>query len=340
MFSYRGEQPSLTTEYKLVAVDQTGASREKVATVHVPQRGWHKLDDFRRRFGYPSALCNLNGVTLYAVFIKQAKACLCSSDYPVAVWNLKSTEVPWEMATSPMVCFNDQLWLVGGSTADPGNMTNKIACYSPATGKWSEKTDAPWAPRMGHACLVKQKQVWVLGGLDANGNALRDVWSCDASGRWQRHADQAWPARCMFAATDFQDQIWVYGGVTEPFGDPLDDMWRSADGKSWQLYTATPRESDDRMIGKPIGCTLQVIRGELNLIGTFRKGKLDEPRQFILQQGQETWARNGIPLEQAWHRQGGTTFSLSSVEYKGLVFLRSLNYQTADNPTDLNVYVP
>ena len=34
------------------------------------------------------------------------------------------------------------------------------------------------------------------------------------------------------------------------------------------------------------------------------------------------------------------THSLLSVEYKGLVFLRSLNYEIYDNPTKLYIYLP
>ena len=67
---------------------------------------------------------------------------------------------------------------------------------------------------------------------------------------------------------------------------------------------------------------------------------MTQARQFIFDEGQRTWNESQIPDEKAWHRQGGNTFSLLSAEYKGLLFLRSLNYETANNPTYLNVYVP
>lgn len=192
---------------------------------------------------------------------------------------------------------------------------------------------------MGHACVVFQQQVWVLGGMDANGNALNEVWSCDAPGKWTRHAPTAWSPRCMHAATVFQNKIWIYGGVTAPFGDPLEDLWTSRDGTTWERYTTIPHDAG-KPIGKPLGCALQVVNGKLHLLGSFRNETTLRSRQFILEEAQQTWRVSEIQDAQSWHQQGGNTFSLLSTEYKGLVFLRSLNYQTADNPTGLQVYVP
>ena len=83
-----------------------------------------------------------------------------------------------------------------------------------------------------------------------------------------------------------------------------------------------------------------MLNKELNLLGTFRAGTSTPSRQFIVQEGQQTWHPSPISVEKAWDQQKGNTFSLSSVEYKGLLFLRSLDYRTADNPTNLNMFVP
>ena len=349
-FSYRNEKPSLTWIYKLVALDAIDPDKrqEQETTVQVLQSGWYKLDDFRIQFGYPSVLCNVDGVKLYGIFVKQGNACLCSSVYPVAVWDVETAEVPDKMATSPAVCLANQLWLVGGSTADSRNFSNKVWSYSPKSGGWSQRADAPWTPRMGHACVIMQNRVWVLGGFDADGNALKEVWSCGVNGDWKKHAAPDWPARCMHAAI-FRiglssvdpdgGKMWIYGGVTEPFGDPLDDIWTSSDGETWQQVMTIPTYQD-KPIGKPIGCALQELNGELNLLGTFREGTITQAWRLIFDDGQRTWNASQIPNERAWHRQGGNTFSLLSEEYKGLLFLRSLNYETANNPTSLNVYVP
>jgi Galactose oxidase, central domain len=340
-FSYPDQNLSLTFVYKLVALDATDPDKrqERQISVAVVEPGFRRVDGFRSRFGYPSVLCNMDDVKLYSIFVNQGKPCLCSSAYPVVVWEVETAEVPDNMATSPAAYLGNQLWLVGGSAADTTNFSNQVWLYSPESGAWTQQADVPWKPRMGHVCVVRENRVWILGGLDANGNALKEVWSSGVNGDWKQHAAAAWPARCMHAAILFNKKLWVYGGVTEPFGDPLDDMWTSSDGETWNSYTAIPRV-DDKPAGKPLGCALQELKHELNLLGTFREGTITEAKRFILDEGQQTWSGSGIPEEKAWHRQGGNTFSLTSVQYKGLVFLRSLNYQVADNPTSLNLFVP
>ena len=341
-YPYSEQKPSFTSVYKLEALDATDPNKKQPqeTTVQVFESGWHKVGDFRERFGYPSVLCNMGGVKLYGIWVRQGKACLCSSEYPVVVWAVETATVPDKMATSPAVCFNNQLWLVGGSTADSTNFSNQVWAYSPESGEWSPRADALWTPRMGHACVVMQNRVWVLGGLNADGKALNDVWSGGVNGDWTKHAATAWPARCMHAAIVRQGKIWIYGGVTEPFGDPRDDMWTSSDGVKWDNDTPTPKYENNQPIGKPIGCALQELNGKLNLLGTFRDRDITKDLRFIFNDGQRTWKENQLPEEGAWYPQEENTFSLLSAEYKGLLFLRSLNYEIANNPTDLNVYVP
>jgi hypothetical protein len=263
----------------------------------------------------------MNGVKLYGIFVKQGEACLCPSAYPAAVWDLENAAVPEKMATSPAVCFTNKLWLVGGSTADPRNVSNQVWSYK--EGLWSKH---------------------------ANGNALNEVWSSDMQGKWQRHPlppSAAWSPRCMQAVTIFQNRIWMYGGVSEPFGNPLEDIWKSPDvkegtpwdGATWEPYKFKPQHLG-QPIGKPLGCTLQVVNGQLHLFGTFSSGTSTNSMNCLLLESQARWSSSLIQLENSWDQQGGNTFSLLSTEYKGLVFLRSLNYQTADNPTSLHVYVP
>ena len=203
---------------------------------------------------------------------------------------------------------------------------------------------------MGHACVVAKDRVWVLGGMDAAGKTLQEVWSWDGLGEWKRHPDAGWRPRCMPAVTNFpdkilanektvlKDRIWVYGGATEPFGDTLRDMWTSRDGDTWERWEPDKNIPQDG--AEPLGCALQVLNGELHLLGTFRKGTEAKARQLILDRGQRTWSSDEIAHTKSWHRQKANTFSLLSVEYKGLIFVRSLNYETADNPADLTRFVP
>jgi len=335
-YLYRKDSPDLASNlYKLVATDQADQKRdEQLITVHVLQSGWHVVD-FRRRYGYPVVLVSMNQIKLYGIFIKDGKPSLCSSKHPYSVWDLENNNVPEKMATSPGVCFDNKLWLVGGSSVDPDNFSNQFLSYDVEEGLWSDSNPrAPWKSRMGHACVVFRDKLWVMGGMDENGNALRDVHSLDSNGNWETHENAEWEPRCMFAATTFGDRIWIYGGVAEPFGDSKVDLWTSEDGEEWRPYpTKIPQE-----VGKPISCTLQEVNGQLNLLGSFRKDQSVRDFKLELNEDQEIWSVN--PIANGWDPQGQNTHSLLSVEYKGLVFLRSLNYEIYDNPTKLYIYLP
>ena len=140
----------------------------------------------------------------------------------------------------------------------------------------------------------------------------------------------------MFAATATRrgdrDKLWLYGGLTEPFSDPLDDMWSSEDGKTWVQYATTPRENNNPA-GKPIAAALMVIKEKLTLFGSFRSGTTVKQKKFILQEGQNVWKSDEVPT--GWDDQGGNTFSLAAVQYKGLIFLRSLDYRTRRKKEDV-----
>lgn len=337
-YEFYKDKPSFTTVYKLVATDEADRSRkiEKELTVQFLQSGWHAVDF--PRYGYPAVLFNMNQnqVKLYAIFIKNEKASLCSSTHPYAVWDLENEVVPEKMETSPGVCFDNKLWLLGGSSVYSNNFSNRICTYDTKSGHWNDQKVA-WNFRMGHAAVVFKNRLYILGGIDVNGNTLNDVWSLGSDGNWQQHPDANWEPRCMFAATVFEDRIWIYGGAAEPFGDPMDDMWTSGDGEKWDRYQIIPKLAGDS-IGKPISCTLQVVKGELNLMGFFRRDQTVRANICILNENQETWfvSEVGTP----WDQQVQNTHRLLSVEYKGLVFLRSLNYEIHNNPTKLYLYLP
>jgi hypothetical protein len=364
-YSYLADPPSETDTavYKLVVTDRTDPKieQEKEVTVRVLKRGWRSLTEFGPRFGYPSVLCNMDGVKLYGIWMKNGKASLFSSTHPWVTWNPENGNVPEKMSTSPAVCFLNRLWLVGGGAIDTRKCSNQVWSYKP--GGWVRHKDAEWRPRMGHACLVMNDQIWILGGMLEDGNSLNEVWSWDGEGEWKRHKNAAWSKRCLQAATNFPamievnedgeegfqkrkivpvDRIWIYGGVTEPYGDPLDDMWTSSDGENWEPYPSETTVDYKPPGGKPMGCALQVVNGKLHLLGTFRSGAETPSTHFVLDEAHYEWRPSPVLFDGSWHRQVGSTFSLSSVEYKGLVFARSLYYETPedDELPALNLFVP
>jgi hypothetical protein len=340
-YEYRDETPSLTSLYQLVATDRKDSAnkKSKTLTIQVLNPGWHVID--LASYGYPALLCNMNGVKLYGIFLKEGRARLYSSRYPISVWILEHEEVPAGMETSPGVCLDGRLWLVGGSSADPRRCSNSIWSYrKEETGegtwnKWEEQ--AGWMSRMGHGCVVFDHKIWILGGFGRNGETLNDVWSFDPKGGFKDHGSAPWPARCMFATAVFGGKIWIYGGATAPLANPLEDMWTSEDGEKWYPYETTPRDSGSP-IGEPIGCAMEVVGKKLNLMGSFRRDTTVKAKHLVLEEGQKTWRTN--ELQDPWYQQDLNTFSLSAVGYKGLVFLRTLSYETQDRPAKMTLYIP
>lgn len=336
-YTYKEERPDLPdTEYELTAFDQADASRSQTVklTVHVLQPGWHAVNF--PKYGYPAVLCSLNDVKMYGVFIKRGRACLCTSRHPSAIWDLENDRVPDDMATSPGAGFNNRFWLVGGSSVDPDNCSNHICCYDIEQGRWQEN-QAPWTARMGHACVTFNKRLWVMGGLDADGNPLQDVHSMDANGNWRPHDDAPWDPRCMPAAAACRGRLWIYGGCEEPFGNPRTDMWRSLDGDTWEPYRYLPRP-DNGDLGQPISNALQDIGGRLHLLGSFRDENTVRALMFELDEAQQSWF--DIPVNLPWGQHMQNTHSLSGATFNGLLFLRPLDYRIEDNPARLYLYKP
>lgn len=331
---YTEEKPSILALYELVAEDKNQSSNKesKNLTVQVLEKGWHKMNF--ECYGYPSALCNMNDVKLFGIFIKVNKASLYSSEYPLSVWKPVYAEPPAEMYTSPAVCFDSKLWLVGGSTADPDKCSRKVYCYE--NGLWRAINNVPkeFTARMGHTCVVFKKKLWALGGLDDRGNALNEVWSLGTDGKWQKYNDASWEPRCMFAATVFKEKIWIYGGAKLPFGESLNDLWFSDDGENWSNYAPRPTEE------KPIGCALQAIENKLNVLGSFEKNSTIVARRFVLDESYERWDSSEI-TGAAWLEESKSKFSIQSVEYKKVVFVTWLDYRLCDSSRkqDLNIYV-
>ena len=316
----------------------------------------------------PTLLLNAKDVSLYVVFrhIFQGKdrAFLFQTKNPFGPWRFVKTSVhdqpagiciPEGFSTSPGVYYDDKLWLVGGSQVDPDVVSNTIWRLDPnAKEKVWENLGAAnpsskmWSPRMGHAVLEFQGKIWVMGGRDAAGNALNDVWRLDnaAKNEWTPLGQARWTARCMFSPAVFQkDQIWLYGGAQEPFSSELKDDVYVYKNSSWTevKLTGIISEVDKTLSRKPIASCLQEFKGCLCLFGKFRtiasdKSEKNEPLAFSLSTpSTKTW--DDFPNDGLKNWGGNTTFSYQLVNFKNLFLIaKALSYE-APNPV-MKVYVP
>jgi hypothetical protein len=145
------------------------------------------------------------------------------------------------------VVFNDRLWLFGGwfnsYAAPPRDVWNS------ADGKtWQRVSDdAPWKQSDLPMTVTFNNRMWFMGGW-YNGrlpghSASNEVWSSTDGVKWEQATSQAaWTPRIAAGLVEFKGQMWLLGGTENYyFGDDSslkNDVWSSADGKTWKLATA------------------------------------------------------------------------------------------------------
>src|SRR5215469_7361725 len=366
---------SADTTYRLKGYDKSNRPIERTLKVEVLRSGWYgrtnsllagdpgypspeskeeasKLPEYSLE---PTLLVNANDSKLYGLFRFIAwgreLACLFETNNPFGPWELVNASVPEQrgsipecVSTSPGVNVEDKLWLVGGSQVDPEKCSNGTWCFDQKRGSWESWGTAPWSARMGHAVVLYQKQIWVMGGRDEAGNALNDQWALDVNSKtWLPKGEALWAPRCMFNPTVFQEQLWLYGGAQEPFSSNLyDDIYTYKDG-AWikQDITGIIAGNTSR---KPIASCLQVFKKKLCLFGKFRtidpstKSENIEPLAFSLStpstKSWDSFSNDGL---KGWG--GDTTFSYQLVNFKDMMLIaKALSYE-ATNPV-MKIYVP
>jgi hypothetical protein len=119
---------------------------------------------------------------------------------------------------------------------------------SPAAGEgkapaWVKVTDAAgWRPRDSQGEVVFKDRLWILGGwFDSFSAPPRDVWSSPDGRTWDRVAAEApWKHSDLPMSLAFDGRMWLMGGWYNgrlPGHSAGNEVWRSADGVSWEAAT-------------------------------------------------------------------------------------------------------
>lgn len=163
-------------------------------------------------------------------------------------WKLVQKEAPWKHSDLPMtLTFADKMWLIGGwyNGRLPGHSASSEAWSSSDGVTWDQVTaKAGFSPRIGAGAVVFQNKMWILGGTEnyyfGDEKSLKnDVWSSADGKEWiQVTADAGWSPRAYHQAVVLNDKIYVFGGGNYvPKYHALNDVWCSADGKTWEQVT-------------------------------------------------------------------------------------------------------
>jgi hypothetical protein len=161
-------------------------------------------------------------------------------------WEFLGT-APWEKRDAhTLIEFLGKLWVLGGvGGTSPIYRPNYNDIWSSENAKdWTLITkNAPWPKRRGHATVVFQNKIWVIGGITDNDRYLNDVWASEDGMNWQEITKNAqWSRRKGFEAVVFKDKIYILGGADEK--GVVNDVWASENGKDWTLITPSASWSE------------------------------------------------------------------------------------------------
>ncbi|HZP80970.1 MAG TPA: hypothetical protein VFB21_04975, partial [Chthonomonadaceae bacterium] len=118
--------------------------------------------------------------------------------------------------------------------------------------RWVNVTKkAAFAPRDGAGALVFKGKMWLLGGWNPGDKkhfpriCNNEVWSSSDGATWALEKPNTfldrtfdpqrdWEGRHTAGYVVFKDRMWIVGGDVNQ-GHYHDDVWNSADGKTWDL---------------------------------------------------------------------------------------------------------
>lgn len=172
----------------------------------------------------------------------------CAAEPPVVDWVRVTEKAAWRARdSSGEVVFRDRLWIFGGWFDSFSPPPRDV--WSSADGvTWDLVTgEAPWKYSDLPMTLAFKDQIWFFGGWTngrlAGHGATSEVWSSTDGKSWNLATPKAeWTPRLAAGAVVFNDRMWILGGTENYyFGDQSslkNDVWSSADGKTWKQETA------------------------------------------------------------------------------------------------------
>ena len=193
-------------------------------------------------------------------------------------WELTQKNVPWIHSDLPMnLTFQDRMWIMGGwhNGRLPGHSASNQVWASADGSTWTlETSNAAWSPRLAGAVVEHQGRMWMLGGTEnyyfGHDDCLKnDVWSSADGKKWELITKNAgWSPRGYHQAVTLNGRMYVMGGGSyTPVYHAKNDVWSSADGKTWRCETGSvpwaPR----------LWFSAVVYRGEIWVLGGWSKEK-------------------------------------------------------------------
>ena len=156
-------------------------------------------------------------------------------------WEPETMNPAWSArAGHQVVLHNGLLYMMGGGNGIDGQLDD---IWSSADGKsWMlVAMSVAWSARNNYGAVSHNGRLYVLGGLSDDGFLNNDVWSSTNGKSWRQEKavnNSGWSARHKHQALSRDGLLYVLGGNESRSGsDYRNDVWSSADGKSWMPVT-------------------------------------------------------------------------------------------------------
>ena len=196
---------------------------------------------FSARSDYASVVFN-NRIWVFGGFAGNNQLNDIWSSADGKVWRQEGNAAWSEREQHTAVVFDDtpnndsddpKIFLYGGKTG-ASSYSNEV--WSSTNGVDWTKEDvggSHWTERSNHQAVVKDGNVYVMGGK-GNSSLNNEVWkSSDGHNFTQLSASGHWAARHGFAAVTYDNKIYVIAGETASPATLQKDIWSSSDGIDW-----------------------------------------------------------------------------------------------------------
>jgi len=186
-------------------------------------------------------------VGLFVIVSLLSAASVLHADEPTFNWVKATPAAPWQARdSSGEVVFKDSMLLMGGWFDSLKPYPRDV--WRSTDGKdWTRLTDqAGWTSADLPMTVVFKDQIWFMGGW-YNGRlpgakSTNEIWTSKDGVSWDKvETTTCWDPRFGAGTAVFKDKIWILGGQKENFfstlADRRNDVWSSADGKTWTCET-------------------------------------------------------------------------------------------------------
>jgi len=161
-------------------------------------------------------------------------------------WTTATAAAPWAARYGhASAVYDGKIWVLGGAYYEGASeyVLNDVWSSPDGTSWTLETASAPWPAQWGHAAVVHDGSLYLIGRhieyLPPPMDSLYvgDVWRYDGAA-WTRTTDWApWQARTGHTVVSCDRRMWLMGGCIQVIYWPekTNDVWSSPDGTTWTL---------------------------------------------------------------------------------------------------------